>query len=195
MTRARRSVHNVDPAIAEVWAQRAAALASVPASEDEVEHTELVVVRCADEAYAFDARYVFDIRPVEMIARVPRVPAWIAGLTSIRGRILSVLDLAAYFHLPGGESAQREDQHLVLVETPDMELCLLVDQVVAVVPLAMDSLTAPGESLQGLPPEYVRGLALQSDARAASWDGGCLVVLDLPALLADKRIIVNQEPV
>ncbi|HSJ57050.1 MAG TPA: chemotaxis protein CheW [Anaerolineae bacterium] len=194
MNAATRLSHDVDPDTAAVWARRAADLARVPATHDEGERTAFVVVRMGREMYAFGARYVFDIRPVGSIARVPRVPGWVAGVTAIRGRILSVLDLAAYFGLPPAETeSEPGNKHLVLVETPAMELCLLVDEVVAVAPLPMAGLTKTGVSLHTLPPEYVHGLLPGSPGSPAPWGDGLLVVLDLPALLADRRIVVNQE--
>ncbi|MBN1660517.1 MAG: chemotaxis protein CheW [Anaerolineae bacterium] len=191
-----RPAQDIDPAVMEVWTQRAAELARVPAAEDEGEHVALVVARIGGEMYAFDAHYVSDIRPAGSMAHVPRVPAWVAGVTAIRGRILSVFDLATYFGLPTVKKrAEQGSQHLVAVETPDMELCLLVDEVVAVTPLAMSSLQEAAGNLQGLPPEYVRGIATDSAVSAAPWGEGLLVVLDLPALLADRRIVIDQEAI
>jgi purine-binding chemotaxis protein CheW len=186
----------IDPDTVEVWERRAADLAHVPPGENEGERTAFAVVRIGRELYAFDARYAFDIRPAANIARVPRVPDWVTGVTVIRGRILSVLDLAAYFRLPAAEGeTARDKQHLVLVETPGMELCLLVDEVVAVAPLAVGSLKKAGASLQALPPEYIHGVAIAPAGSAAPWGDGILVVLDLPALLADRRIVINQEAI
>ena len=178
-------LQDVDPAVLEVWVRRAAELARVPPDEDEDERTTLVIARLGSEMYAFDARHVFDIRPAGNITRVPRVPGWVAGITAVRGRILSILDLAAYFELPTAEQEREPGaQHLVLVETADMELCLLVDEVVAIASLAMDNLTEASDNLQGLPAEYVLGVAVRADAAVAPVSG----------LDPDLRLIDKHEP-
>lgn len=171
------------PAVAQVWARRAAELARVPPQEEEGEQLDLLLFCLGSETYAFEARFAFDIRPAAQITRVPRVPDHVAGLVHIRGRILSVLDLARFFGLPGEDRDENQPQrHLLMVEQPEMELALLVDEVLAVQSFARSHLQPAGDALPGLPAEYVRGVA-----------PGPLVVLDLPALLADERLIVREE--
>jgi chemotaxis signal transduction protein len=74
---------------------------------------------------------------------------------------------------------------LVLVETPDMALCLLVDEVLAVSSLLLSGLREADAGTLGLPHEYVRDVT--------RWRERPLVILDLPALLADPDLIINQE--
>jgi len=169
----------------QVWARRAAQLAQVPAPEEAGAQLELVLVRLGREVYGLDAQYVHDIRPLEHLTRVPRVPVWVAGVVNLRGRILSVLDLGRFFGLP------REEENtacLVHVETPEMELALLVDDVLDVESLPASRVQEATDTIRGLRPEYMRGVA----GREGGGDG-LLVVLDLPALLADERLIVHEE--
>lgn len=179
------------PAVAQVWARRAAELAQVPPREEEGEKLDLLLFCLGDETYGFEARFAFDIRPAAQITRMPRVPDYVVGLVHRRGRILSVLDLARFFGLPGREGAESQPQrHLLVVEQPEMELALLVDEVLAVQSFALNHLRPAGDTLSGLPAEYVRGVAeVPLPAREAS----LVVVLDLPALLADERLIVREE--
>lgn len=176
----------IDPAcdeIEQIWARRAEEMARVPPREPEGGKIEILVIRLGTERYAFDARLAGDIRPRGRITPVPGVPDWVAGVTSRRGQILSVLDLARYLGLPG--EATTGERPMVTVTSPDMELVLLVDEVLAVETLPLAHVREPAGTMAALPDEYVQGVVEQ--------DAGLLVLLDLSALLADPRLIIQQE--
>jgi purine-binding chemotaxis protein CheW len=185
----------------QIWARRAAELAKVLVEEEEGEQIKLVLVQLGREVYGLDVQCVVDIKPAAQITPVPRVPDWVAGVVNLRGRILSVIDLRRFFGLPhverGGENslAQRPEPvegmpYLVVVETPEMEVVLLADGVLDVEALLTSRMRDAADTVRGLPPEYVRGVA----ERRGEGDG-MLVVLDLPALLADERLIIHEEVV
>ena len=186
-----------------VWAQRAATLARVPIEEDQDEQIELVLVQLGRELYGLDAQYVADIKPLEQITHVPRVPDWVAGVVNLRGRIYSVVDLRRFFGLAdaerNGEGRGDEKGFLVVAETPAMEVALLVDDVLNVEALPADQIGEASGTVRGLRPEYVQGVterggSATSDSSEAT-DGAdvMLVVLNLPALLADERLIIHEE--
>jgi purine-binding chemotaxis protein CheW len=183
----------------EIWARRAAELAKVPAEEDETEQTKLVLVRLGREIYGFDARNIFSIKPAELITYVPRVPDWVTGVVNLRGRILSVVNLRRFFRLPPAEGNGENDSdsaegmaYMVVVETPTMEVALLVDDVLTVDTLLTSQMQDVTGTVRGLRPEYVRGVVTRTDEEAEG-NGTMVVVLDLPALLADERLIVREE--
>ena len=169
------------------WARRAAQLAAVPIQEDMGEQVTLVLIQVGREVYGLDVQYVFDIRPVEHITHVPRVPGWVAGVVNLRGHILSVVDLQRLFGLERDE----QDGHapnVVVVETPEMELALLADEVLAVESVPIHKIQDAGSAIQSPRPEYVQGIVERRGK-----DGAMLVVLNLPALLADQQLIVREE--
>jgi chemotaxis signal transduction protein len=158
----------------EVWARRAAELAQLPSD---------------------------DVKPAELITYVPRVPEWVAGVVNLRGRIFSVVDLRRFFGLPAAEIKKEDDSeygesvdHLVVVETPDMEIALLVDDVLTVEPVPVNRIQDTSGTVRGLRPEYVRGVVTYGGEGAdVGENGSMVVVLDLLALLADERLIVHEE--
>lgn len=175
------------------WARRAAALARVPAKEETGDQVDLVLLRLGRETYGFDAHYVLDIRPALAITPVPRVPEWIAGVANHRGRILSVTDLKRYLRLPGPEAGRtpRDEAmgYLVVVAVGEMELALLVDDVLAVETVLARHLEAATDAVSGIRPEYARWIIHRHTAGAAS----LAVILDLPALLGDARLVIHEE--
>jgi len=176
----------------QIWARRAARLAQVLSQEDEGEQMMLVLVRLGHEIYGLEAQYVLDNRPVEQITPVPRVPDWVAGVVNLRGRILSVVDLRRFFGLAPAEPDVEDGStvlYLITVETSDMEVVLLVDDVLSVEAIPASRMQST-TGVQGLRPEYVRGVA---ERKSGEQDASMVVVLDLPALLADEQLIVHEE--
>ena len=176
-------------AIEQIWAQRATKLAQVPDSEEEGERVDLVLVKLGREIYGLDARHVWEIRPVAEITPVPRVPNWVAGVVNRRGRIYSVVNLQRFFNLPAAEGSRIPQ--LLIVETPEMELALQADDVLATQAISVSQIEAATGTVRSLPPEYVRGVAWYE--KPSSDQRSLVVVLDLPALLDDKRLVIHEE--
>ena len=181
--------------VQQIWDRRAAQLAQVPDREDQGEQIELVVIQLGRERYGLDARLVFGIKQVEQVARVPRVPEWVVGVVNVRGRILSVVDLRRFFGLPAAEPGEviKEGSHLVIVETPEMELALLTDGVLAVEKTPVNHIHNTTNTVRGLRPGYTRGVVEFKGGEPTTNGKTLVVVLDLPVLLADERLIVREE--
>ncbi|MCP4543830.1 MAG: purine-binding chemotaxis protein CheW [Chloroflexi bacterium] len=183
-----------------VWALRAAELAQVPVEEDKGEQIRLVLIRLGNEIYGIDAQYVYYVKRVEMITHVPRVPEWVVGVVNLRGRILSVVELRRFFGLPPAQIDQDdepdEDQvpYLVIIETPEMEIVMLVDDVLTVESVSASQIQDTIGTVRGLRPEYVQGVATcKIDDDDSEKDGFMVVVLDLKALLTDERLIIHEK--
>lgn len=179
-------------ALDQILKRRAEQLAEVPIREAEGEQVELALLRLGHEVYGLDTQHVFEIRPVERITRVPRVPEWVAGAVNLRGRILSVIDLQRFLGLTHGEhdkDSSPATRYLVVVATPDMEVALLADQILSVESIPAGKIQDASGSVRGIRAEYIRGIG----ERGGEGDGSMLVILNLPALLADKQLIVHEE--
>jgi chemotaxis signal transduction protein len=73
------------------------------------------------------------------------------------------------------------------------ELALWVDEVLAVRALPASRIQEAADRLRGLPPEMVRGVCDRPELAGAPAGDGLLVVLNLPALLAAGRLIIEEE--
>ncbi len=181
-----------------IWARRAMELAQVPVEEDKGEQIRLVLIRLGNEIYGIDAQYVYYVKRVEMITLVPRVPEWVIGVVNLRGRILSVVELRSFFGLPPAQVDEDDEldeeqvPYLVVLETPEMEIVLLVDDVLTVESVSAGQIQDTTGTVRGLRPEYVRGMAtcrISDDQE----DDIMVIVLDLKALLTDERLIIHEK--
>lgn len=162
-----------------VFAQRAEALAAVPMPRVAADTMELLVFDLGDERYAFPSAQVRELRPLGVITPVPGAPAFIAGVTNVRGRVVPILDLRPYFGLPlGGEAAQTV---LILTSSQgDVGIVATAHPVMhALPPNELDNL--PLGASPGLDTTYVRGVTPEF-----------IVVLDAERLLADRRLIIDE---
>ena len=200
----------------QTWTRRAVQISQALKETEVEEQIQIVVIRLGRELYGLDANYVFDIRPLENITRVPRVPDWVAGVTSLRGRVISVLDLPIFFGLSSIERDidYRSDKlFLIVVETPAMEIALVADEVLAIETLPVSKIQEATGAVRGIRSDYMRGIVVRTEETTLqeqkeplppsvgrntenSLAGGntpLLLVLDLPALLADKRLVVHED--
>jgi purine-binding chemotaxis protein CheW len=182
-----------------VWKRRGDHLAQTLDQKEEGEQIQLLIFRLGREYYGIEAQYVFDIRLIKDITLVPRVPDWVVGVVTIRGQILSVIDLRRYFKLPAAAASETKDQgdnyvtapYQVSVETPAMDSVLLVDEVLSVESLAVNQIKVHTEVLGEMRPEYVRGIINYTHPKTDYMS--ILIVLNLTALLADKSLIIEEK--
>ncbi|HBX70336.1 MAG TPA: hypothetical protein DEH25_13395, partial [Chloroflexi bacterium] len=139
-----------------------------------------------------DVKQVLTIRPAQWITFVPRVPDWVVGVVNIRGEILSVVDLHRFFGLRAAEAEQAQ-AYLVVVDTPQMELALLVDEILGVESISANQLQTNHDSVQGIPPEYIAGVLKQTNKTNGSHKPMLVIVLDLLAIINTEHLTIHEE--
>src|SRR5262245_33969464 len=102
-------------------------LASADSEKDKVEVTSVLMFEVGGAAYAIGVEQTEGVVDCPRITPLPNAPEGVAGLTSIRGRMTVVMDLA-------GVSPEPARRRLILVKG-DAQLGLLADRVEGVVAL------------------------------------------------------------
>lgn len=166
---------------ARVLRARAKALAREQAQEQRLEQSvEVVEFLLAHERYALDASFVREVCPLREITQLPATPAFVLGIISFRGQIVSILDLKKFFDLP--QSGLTDYNKVIILRDSSMELGLLADAVAGVHRVALADIQPSLPTLTGIRAEYLRGV---TDQR--------LVILDAARILTDPSIIVREE--
>jgi purine-binding chemotaxis protein CheW len=167
-----------DPGAEELLRRRAEQLASRPAQEDEGHHVEVIVCRLGGERYAVETRVLRAVQWPSGATPVPSTPSYVLGLVSIRGEIITLLDLAAMLGLPATVVNLSETARpALLVGVPGVRAALVVDEVLGVEQIRLDSLEP---ALSGR--EFARGVA-----------PGPTVLLDIELLLKSGRFDVDES--
>lgn len=165
---------------ARILRERARALARTAEPAAATDVLDVLEFELARERYAVETRYVREVGALRSLAALPCTPPFVLGIVSVRGRILPVIDIRAFFDLPGRGLADMN--RVVVVAHGDVELGLLVDAVVGVRGVAAQELHGPLPTFTGVRADYLRGVTAER-----------LVVLDLGRMLSDPAMIVHQE--
>ncbi|MBI3122687.1 MAG: purine-binding chemotaxis protein CheW [candidate division NC10 bacterium] len=89
----------------------------------------LILFQACDEWFGLPIQWVREIQPLEGITRVPNAPAEILGILNLRGRVLTLFDLAGCLGIPPGT---RPSTHAIVLDFADSELLVgLVAQQIA----------------------------------------------------------------
>ena len=162
---------------------RAQALAREPAkTQVAAEHLEVVEFLLAYERYAIESRYVREVYPLESLTPLPCTPAFVLGIVSVRGEIISVIDIKKFFDLP--EKGLTDLNKVLVLQTQDMLFGVLADAILGVRYLPLTEIQPSLPTLTGIREKYLRGVTPER-----------IVVLDAEKLLTDEKIVVQEQVV
>lgn len=162
----------------------AAAGLALDAEKAVAQGSRYVLLTIASAHYAVLEAFVTELERVPKITMVPHVPAWVRGVTNLRGDILSVIDMRTFLGL---ESASPHTARMLVVRLLDEEFSagLLVDAVERIVTVPPDEIRPPESVLDGSLAPYVSGVCAIGERLAA--------VLDLDELLHSPNIRQFEE--
>jgi purine-binding chemotaxis protein CheW len=133
---------------------------------------EYVAFALAGEAYAVPIARITEILKPLPITPVPRAPRVVVGVMTVRGRLVTVIDLRRRLRVR--ESPMDGKTRILITDTGEERVGLLVDEVMQVHRLA-DSEIEPRDVLGGDPEPYLAGIGRPQ--------GALLVLLDLRPIL------------
>jgi chemotaxis signal transduction protein len=140
---------------------------------------ELLVFSRAGTSYAVEADVVVEVVRLDEPVALASVPAAIAGVVSHRGRIIAVVDVAAF--LPGGAGGATGAEFGVVVQAGDAWFALTADIVSAVARVGQRELRAAAELGDG------------SETPIRSLTADLTAILDVEALARDPRVEVDDD--
>jgi purine-binding chemotaxis protein CheW len=130
----------------------------------------------AGETYAVQIAHVAEILRVPLITEVPRAPGHVLGVISVRGKLVTVIDLRRRFRL--AESPIDRRSRILLADVGRGEqIGLLVDEVQQVWRLAFEEIEQ-SNVLGGEQPAHIAGIG-----RPAGSGGTILILLELRPIL------------
>jgi purine-binding chemotaxis protein CheW len=137
---------------------------------------EYLAFLLATETYAIEIGTIVEILKPLPITEVPRADPGVVGVMSVRGRLVTVVDLKRRFRLTRTFSMNKKSR-ILLVEAADEQIGLLVDEVIQVYRLAESDIEPPDVLGSEQPPHVVGIGRPQGHAEV-------LLLLDLAPLFA-----------
>jgi purine-binding chemotaxis protein CheW len=142
----------------------------------------------AGEEYAISIVKVSEIVEYEAVTTVPNTPAWIRGVTNLRGRVVPVVDLAVKFGLPASRISKFTCIIIteVMFQSEQLTMGVLADSVSQVIDLSADEIEETPPFGTRVKIEYLLGMG-------ALGKKFCLI-LDIDKVLsADELLAVTDS--
>ncbi len=164
----RNMVKAGDPRLAQAIEREPSAVLRLPIDGPQ----ECLLFLLGNDPYALPIGVILEILKLMPITTVPRAPEGVAGLASVRGQLITVLDPRPKLGLP--DRPQDRKTRILLVDSGEEIMGILVEEVRGVQRFEPSQIEPP-QVLGGEPPAHVAGVARNEE----SW---CLL-LDLRPIL------------
>lgn len=147
----------------------------IPDSDSSI---EVVEFRLAHEHYGLELIHIREVVLLKQLTPLPGLPGFIAGITNIRGKIFSVVDLKYFFELPKRE--RTEKTWLIILNSKQMEFGVMADEIVGTRLIQTDMIHNSMATLTDIRGKYLKGITNDS-----------MAILDGAKILEDKNMVVK----
>jgi len=138
---------------------------------------ELLIFQLGSEYFALDITEVEEIKIPPVLTPVPRSKNFVLGITTLRGTLFPVIDLALFFNMM--EAKNTIDARVIIFDCRDEMIGFYVDRVIGVRKKHSEEIKAINEAMN-LDREFYRGV-FDFNASFCSY-------LDLQKILASPRL-------
>jgi purine-binding chemotaxis protein CheW len=135
-------------------------LTTTDTNQAKAEVAQFLTFQAGDETFAIEILDVKEIIEIEAITRVPMMPAFIAGIINLRGRVVPVIDLSK--RLGRRQSSITKKTCIVLVEVSHKEssqtIGMMVDEVNEILEIDEHHTQPPPDFGTDLPTDFIRAM-------------------------------------
>jgi len=151
---------------------RPAPTSGVPAEKTVVGEQHLIF-SLLDREFALPAEYIQGVERLADVTVVPNVASWVTGVINLRGSISSVVDLRAFLDME--KLPYNPRTRLLSVKYSEMLICLVVDSVSEMVPIAPNTIDSTTRSIPQWVASYASGTAMIGKRRVILVDAARLL--------------------
>lgn len=130
-------------------------------------------------SYCIDLDCVKEVIKNAVITKVPCTPDYIAGVMTLRGDFITVVDIKKFLNL--SSDTPFDKSRVIVIETEDYKIGFLVDEIFEIFEISEENITKKNYSH----PKYV----LSENVI----DGKLYVILDMKKILSDERFFYFAE--
>jgi purine-binding chemotaxis protein CheW len=118
---------------------------------------QIVVFDLGEEHFGVDIGAVESIIKLQQITKMPHAPAFVEGVTNLRGAVLPVIDLRKRFGLPINEATK--DNRIIVINISGVEVGMIVDAVSEVLTVMSEDVEPPSPIVTTLDSSFIKGIA------------------------------------
>lgn len=147
---------------------------SLPQAESKT--TRILVFELGGSVYGCPLEHAAEVQRIPAVTRLPNMPSWLTGVANLRGEVVSIVDLRAFFDLPA-DAADPHRRLLILRSlTEEIRVGVIIDKLIG--------LRNQGE---------LHAAHRPSDAIAAYLEGVCVVPPWTVGLLDVEKWLNSDE--
>ncbi|ATM77985.1 MULTISPECIES: chemotaxis protein CheW [Serratia] len=155
-----------------------AGLAAVSKLAGETVGQEFLIFTLGNEEYGIDILKVQEIRGYDQVTRIANTPAFIKGVTNLRGVIVPIIDLRVKFAQQ--DVSYDENTVVIVLNFGQRVVGIVVDGVSDVLSLTADQIRPAPEFAVTLATEYLTGLGSLGERM--------LILVDIEKLLSSEEM-------
>ena len=155
-----------------------AGLASVSKMAGETVGQEFLIFTLGNEEYGIDILKVQEIRGCDQVTRIANTPAFIKGVTNLRGVIVPIIDLRVKFAQQ--DVSYDENTVVIVLNLSQRVVGIVVDGVSDVLSLTAEQIRPAPEFAVTLATEYLTGLGALGERM--------LILVDIEKLLSSEEM-------
>ena len=122
---------------------------------------QLVVFELAGEFYGINIAVVESIIKMQEITQLPQTPAYIKGVTNLRGTVLPVIDLRIRFGLETQKDTKQT--RVIIVTMGNVKVGLMVDGVSEVLRISDESIEPLPPMVSSVNSDFLKGIVRLED--------------------------------
>ncbi len=143
------------------------------------DYLEVVEFVLANEKYGIELNSIVEVYTLKDLTSLPGTPPFISGVISVRGKILTIIDIKKLFEL--SDKGISDLNKVIIVHAHGVEAGILADKITGVRSIPVDKIQPTLPTLTDIRAEYMKGVT-----------GDQLIILDVENIFSDEQIIVNE---
>jgi len=129
-----------------------------PDKTDEV--IEILTFKLFKEEFAFRISQLKEILRYQRITKVPKMPDYVLGITSLRGKVIPVIDLRTKI-LPYEKAAEIDEKiKILIIKGPKGMIGAVIDKLIGVMRIAKADILPPPTHLSEEQLKFIEGIAV-----------------------------------
>ncbi len=127
---------------------------------EQEEVVEILTFKLMNEEFAFRISHLEEILRYQRITKIPKVPKYVLGITSLRGKVIPVIDLKLKFSLTSEPSGVVQKGKILIIKGPKGPIGAAVDKVIGVIRLTKSEILPPPSHLSEAELKFIDGVAI-----------------------------------
>ena len=121
---------------------------------------EIITFSLLKEEFAFKISQLAEIVRPQKITVVPQLPKYVLGVTSLRGKVIPVLDLKLKLSLTDKPSESNGKEKILIIKGLKGPIGATIDKVIGVVRVARNEIVPPPSHLTEAELKFIEGIAV-----------------------------------